>query len=470
MQSKIFREVSLKRLSSPDQLDQQMKVTHPMGWLALFALGTIILFAIFWGFMGSIESTVSGKGILIKTGGVFDISPHSPGRITDVYVSTDDIVQKGAIVARVSQPELVEQIKKKKEELLELEEQRFQISSFNAKDLELQLLNINKQGITIQNAINNAEDQINLKRELFEKNNENLKISKKNSQDSAKRLQEKIESEKRLLAKGVISKQKTQNTIEEFKNVLLRIEELKSELKQASVKLEREIDVTEEKIANYKNELEKNNIKKNQLKNSTEEKDYSGQIQLNELRRQIELLQNDLEYKTRIHSPFTGKILSVGVDKGELVNQGESIFTLERTGKDIGLKVAAFVPAALGKSIQTGMLAQISPSTVKKEEYGAIVGVVTDVSSFPVTPKQAQRILHNDSLVQTLTREGNPIAVTAEMVPDPETFSGFKWTSPKGPPNPIVSGTICEITITVKKQIPISLVIPLLKKFFGVQG
>ena len=39
MNEVLFRKVSLDRLSSPEQLDQLLRVTDPKSWLGLFAVG-----------------------------------------------------------------------------------------------------------------------------------------------------------------------------------------------------------------------------------------------------------------------------------------------------------------------------------------------------------------------------------------------------------------------------------------------
>lgn len=61
----IFRQESLERLSSPEQLDQLMQVVNARSWLALGALGSLVLLAIGWSIFGRIPITVTGKGILV---------------------------------------------------------------------------------------------------------------------------------------------------------------------------------------------------------------------------------------------------------------------------------------------------------------------------------------------------------------------------------------------------------------------
>ena len=106
----IFREVALERLSSPDQLDQAMRVTGPHHWLALLACLGIIACVIVWSIFGQIPYKVDARGILIKSGGVAKVLAGSKGQITTMYIEKDEIVEKGQILARVDQTELVDSL------------------------------------------------------------------------------------------------------------------------------------------------------------------------------------------------------------------------------------------------------------------------------------------------------------------------------------------------------------------------
>ncbi|HEY9647242.1 MAG TPA: hypothetical protein V6C88_12770 [Chroococcidiopsis sp.] len=62
----IFRQKSLERLSSPEQLDQLMQVVNPRSWLSLAALGSLVLLTVVWSIVGRIPITATGKGILVR--------------------------------------------------------------------------------------------------------------------------------------------------------------------------------------------------------------------------------------------------------------------------------------------------------------------------------------------------------------------------------------------------------------------
>lgn len=63
MEKSIFRKSSLERISSPEQLNEYVKVTNPGIWLVLLGL-FILLFAVgIWAFTGSIPETVQLAGV-----------------------------------------------------------------------------------------------------------------------------------------------------------------------------------------------------------------------------------------------------------------------------------------------------------------------------------------------------------------------------------------------------------------------
>ncbi len=110
MNYKVYRKVSLERLSSPEQLDSLMTVTRAKGWLALLGISIIVLAAILWAFGGEIPTKVAGQGILLTGGGVHNIVPRFPGHLNDIRVVEGDIIHTGQTIARIAQPSLIDEI------------------------------------------------------------------------------------------------------------------------------------------------------------------------------------------------------------------------------------------------------------------------------------------------------------------------------------------------------------------------
>ena len=59
-EKKLFREVALEKLSSPDELDNQLSIVSPIGWVALIAFIILIAGTLVWGFCGNISKRVNG--------------------------------------------------------------------------------------------------------------------------------------------------------------------------------------------------------------------------------------------------------------------------------------------------------------------------------------------------------------------------------------------------------------------------
>jgi hypothetical protein len=73
----LFRKSSLDSISSPEQLNDYIKVSNPSIWLVLAALFMLLAAVFVWGFTGSLPTTVSAEGV-VSDGDVF------------CYISTED--------------------------------------------------------------------------------------------------------------------------------------------------------------------------------------------------------------------------------------------------------------------------------------------------------------------------------------------------------------------------------------------
>jgi HlyD family secretion protein len=189
------------------------------------------------------------------------------------------------------------------------------------------------------------------------------------------------------------------------------------------------------------------------------------QNRIDGVRHEISQLETQLGTTTEVKSPYTGRVLEITANVGDLLDSGSRIVTLEAFEEPI--EAVVYIPAADGKKVHRGMRAQISPSTVKSEEYGFIVGEVKSVSDYPVTPEGLRKVLRNQQLVAELTGASAPIEIEVQLLEDPTTESGFRWTSSNGPPMKVFSGTLCTANVTVQRKRPISYVLPILRSAVG---
>jgi HlyD family secretion protein len=412
----IFRKVALERLSSPEQLDQLLQVTDPKGWLALGALGAVLLSAVAWGVWGSIPTESTGEGILLRRGGVSDLVAPGAGQIEEVLVSVGDVIEKGQPVASIRQDELPRQI----------------------ADREARLADLRGD---YQDRQRYAREQERLRDRDLKQERDNLELSIRTLKADIDLLSRRLDDQEALLKDGLVTQQTVSATQQELNGKREQLESKRLEL----------------------NGLESKRLESTQQLGQdleSRERDIRG------LELEIRELHAKLAENVRIVSSHAGRVLEVLVDRGAVVNPGTPILSLEVMSEE--LVAYLFVPASDGKRVQPGMEVRISPSTVKREEYGSMLGKVTKAAAFPATQRSMLLLLGNEALVTKLMVAGPLIQVDVALEHDPATPTGYRWSSSRGPNLEISSGTLATGSVIVKEDRPISLVIPTLREKLGV--
>ena len=413
----IFRKAALERLSSPEQLDYLMSVTSPVGWLALSALAGVLFLIVLWGFLGRIPDTVSGSGILIRGGAVYDVSAGSDGFITQVLVKTGDQVKAGQVVAKMSQSQLELKIKSSQAQLKVLQGQDADMTSREDKNDAAALADYKKQDQALLDAIASYKVQIEADQKEFE-------------------------TKESLLQKGLT----TQAEVNKARDALYGV---KGQVADTQVK-ESQIGTDEIKLArdtqtSRNARLKEINSTKLQLQEYIAERDAGVQVVCN----------------------YSGRVIEKLVERGSPVVAKDRVITVE--AEDAPMLAVIYVPAGEGKKVLPNQEIRVSPSTVKAEEYGFILGKVTNVSYFPSTPEGMKVVLRNEELVKDLSTTGAPIEITGDLYQDRSTKSGYRWSSSQGPSTGIFSGTLAQASIVVDQKPPIDFVIPKIKEILGLK-
>src|SRR5471032_896531 len=377
-----------------------MRVTDARGWIALAAIVIVLLTAIVWGVVGSIPQNVGGTGILVKSGGVFDVAPLGGGRVLDVSVNVGDLVTEGQVVARIEQAEIRDHLQELQATLVTLREQYAQTRDHDSRDLELQTTALGRQRAAFDQAIATSERSLVW-------------------------YAEKIASQEKLVEEGLLTK-------------------------QTLLTSRQQEDAERGKISDARSQLAQIEVKESQLHIKQQEELAASESKIEDQSRAITEAERDLKVKTEVVAPHTGRILEIMTEQGAVVAKGEPILSLDLTGRTVkDLEEVLYVASFHGKQIRPGMPILISPSTVKQEEYGLVLGKVTYVSDFPATSKGMQRVLKNDKLVNGLAGQDAPYEVHADLMVDPDTPSHYRWSSSSGPPLRIQSGTIANGNITI---------------------
>ena len=412
----IFRKVALERLSSPEQLDQMVQVTDPKGWLALTGIGALLLAAIGWGVFGSIPTVSQGDGILLRQGGISDLVSNAAGQVQEVLVSVGDVIEKGQPVARIQQDALLRQIADDRSKQAVLRSQYAEAVRIADQQKQLRARDLAQQRANLQRSIETLEKDISL-------------------------LRERLDAQQGLLNDGLITKETFLTT-------------------------QQSLNAKRDQLAQARLDLNGLDLKRIEADQQLDQQLQARQTAIHDLELEIGELNAKLGENVNILSPYSGRVLEVLANRGDVVNPGTPILSVEVLSEN--LQAVLFVPASTGKKVQPGMTVRLSPSTVKREEYGSLLGKVTWVAEFPSTSRGMIRLLGNEALVTRLMEQGPPIQVNVALTRDPATPTGYRWSSSRGPNLKISSGTLASGDIVVQQDRPIRLIIPRVREATGL--
>ncbi len=163
-----------------------------------------------------------------------------------------------------------------------------------------------------------------------------------------------------------------------------------------------------------------------------------------------------------------GKVTGISVSRGDAVQSGMTIFKLVSANAGIE-DIICYVPVGEGRKIKKGMKAAVYPSTANRQEYGHMDGTVEGVSDYTATSEDLLNELGDQSLVQAFQQAGPVVKVSMKLERDPDTASGFRWSSKKGRELTLDEGTIVSADIVADEKAPITMLIPYLKEKLTVK-
>lgn len=110
MAKNIFTEKAMEQISSPEKLDQHVKITRPAIWMVMVAVVAAFIGVGYWACTGNISDGINISGIIFPSKGVTVSYAPSASAVTDVLVSEGEKVQKGDVIAVVPNEDVLAQI------------------------------------------------------------------------------------------------------------------------------------------------------------------------------------------------------------------------------------------------------------------------------------------------------------------------------------------------------------------------
>ncbi len=97
----LYRKSSLDKLSNPEQLDRMIKISSPMGWLALIAVLLIIAATVVWSIFGTLPTTETVNGMIVDSYSVNSIYSDSAGTLEKYCKEVGKEVKSGDKIAEI---------------------------------------------------------------------------------------------------------------------------------------------------------------------------------------------------------------------------------------------------------------------------------------------------------------------------------------------------------------------------------
>lgn len=410
--SRLFRKNALEKLHSPDDLNTLLKLTTPKSWLVLVIMVLLTLILIVWGFTGSIPVRVHGLGLIQKQGGiVYNVASKAEGTVEKLWVKTGQEIKKGGPIAELFLREN-EAEKIGAQRSLETLHQRYQSEQQTTERLISENeKNTGTQNWALEKYLESLTQQLGYLNNLFTSQKEELK-------------------------KGYVVLQQVETTRAEIFN-------------------------TEKAIRDTRNQINLNLTLHEQYETGLLEKLGQLEQQVIDARENLRLIDTKLDTRKVIYSPFNGIVTELDIRQGNWVQKDQPVVTIEQAGKE--LELYAYFQASSGKKLAPGMKVDVAPTSVEQSLYGSILGRVDSVSDLVETRDGLMAIFGNAELVNQLMAQGAPIQAIISLQKDTATYSGFKWSSSKGPRFKITAGSMASAAVSIEEKKPVDFVIPLFK-------
>lgn len=370
----------------------------------LSTAGFLALATFLWLFFGSIPLLIEGSGIVMNRQGIFTIESKIKGIIEELFVVPGEAVKKDQLVARIENQQ---------------ESLKYKTSIQRVKSLEENL--------------HKLETQIQTERQ----------------------------HEKKALKEQIAATEFTIHEIEEALPTMIQEVRQQENLLKEGLMSSKEFHVTQDVLSQHQIALEtaKGNLarlKADIAKSYREEELQEKRRSLFEAQQQNKILKMSMHYQN-VYTSSDGRVLEILVNRGTHVQSGTPLMHMESQVEGHTPHIFyAFIPIEMGKGIQLGTRVEIELSTVKAEEFGAMIGHITAVSNYSISKESIANMIQNEGLVNYLLRGANAaIQITVEPVLDPTTPTGYQWTSGKGPSIQISTGTVCIVRGIVDRVRPI---------------
>ena len=346
--------------------------TRAWGRGIVWALIGLTSFAIIYGFLNKIDSSIEARGELIPTKGKRDISPAVNGVVKKIFVKDGQYVTKGKPLFSLtdeSTAAVLDNLKK--------------IRTFWSSEL---IVSQRVLGLKVQ-------DKIPPLAEL------NLAVTQQET------LLKKLASEEDLQRSNYEKKQAeadlrgTSTQLQTNRNILRRYQQLYAQgaiseldaLRQADnvEKLRAQQDRQRLEVLSADRKTRQSSIQGSYITALDRKQTFSRYLTAAQEYLQVENRIADQKYRLSLQvvsAPISGYVHNLSIGNGELATPNKPSLSLISTGK---MRVKLFIKDSEIGFVKVGMPAEVRIDSYPFTEYGAIKGKLTSIGQYSIPPDQA---------------------------------------------------------------------------------
>ena len=196
----------------------------------------------------------------------------------------------------------------------------------------------------------------------------------------------------------------------------------------------------------------------------------------NEIDKENQKLRDELTFvldKELIFAKREVYLSQVVPNDGETVAEGHSVLQLSSDDLNAITLVPLFLSSKEMAQVFPGMPAIATPVGYKRSEVGGIVSEVVSMAKIPSSKDHVIARTGVESLADMImNREPSPTLAVLKLKQTKGTSAlntgGYEWSTGGDLPFPPTPGDRLDVEITTRKMTPIQLVLPAMRRFFGI--
>jgi len=339
----LFREEAVKHRLAFDEGRGVVRVSPPWTWALLSTVVVALAGAVAASFIGEVEVTGRGRGIIRPTMGVRPLTSQLTGTVARVEARSGDRVKAGATLLQVDSPSVQGQ-------LLEAERQ-------------LEAVRTQYSGVAIQQDRHYAEQVEHLKARA-----KRVSDQIESLRSSASYYQRRLQADMDLLKKGLVSE--------------MAVAEWRESLAQAQRQLsgaELALDQTRQELASMESRREEDLWQRKQLVSGAQSRRDSLAL---------------VSQQTLVQAPEDGLVEALLVRVGEAVQAGQVVGKLIPIGSPI--QVVSFLAERDRAFAKAGDEVQLELDQLPHAEYGTLRARIVRIGDDLASPAEVREALGED--------------------------------------------------------------------------